>query len=424
MAGGGGSVVGGSDGGSSAGYSVYSAPDKLEAFLQPFKRATRAFEPRAKENLVTAGKKDFGISSAWAPDVFDPAARGNNFITALHKLDHDREQLEYLVAKKRLPPEFARLAEDYGAVRELIAARMAKSSMKGPEESGRGFRGDLFGLGHSHFDRLRGTYNSLIHVPRGPAAGGGPGSLGGGSSHPTGFKRALNPNLDWRAIENEYLSMETPVLWFDGFLSPEALEGVLDYCREATVFFDVKLGYLGAYVNDGLTRWLGEKIAHELQERLPRVLEGMTLSNMWAYKFDSDTSMEGISVHADSASVNLNFWVTPDEANLDPSSGGLVVYPKAPPNGGAEEGSGDTEVSMKQWNNSSQKSWIEAWLKDEGVYDLAVKVPYRQNRVVVFDSRLLHATDKFRFRDGYENRRINLTFLFAPAEEAARQHRH
>lgn len=42
-------------------------------------------------------------------------------------------------------------------------------------------------------------------------------------------------------------------------------------------------------------------------------------------------SIDGIGVHADHAAVNLNFWVTPDEANLDPSSGGLVVYPKAPP---------------------------------------------------------------------------------------------
>lgn len=41
---------------------------------------------------------------------------------------------------------------------------------------------------------------------------------------------------------------------FHSFLTPEALEGVLEYCREATVFFDVKPGYLGAYVSDGLTR--------------------------------------------------------------------------------------------------------------------------------------------------------------------------
>lgn len=40
------------------------------------------------------------------------------------------------------------------------------------------------------------------------------------------------------------------------------------------------------------------------------------------------------------------------------------------------------QVDMNRWNNSSQKSFIETWLKDEGVYDLAVKVPYRQNRQV------------------------------------------
>lgn len=47
--------------------------------------------------------------------------------------------------------------------------------------------------------------------------------------------------------------------------------------------------------------------------------------------------MAGIAVHADSASVNLNFWVTPDDANLDPDSGGLVVYPKVPPEKGVAE---------------------------------------------------------------------------------------
>ncbi|CAN0245640.1 unnamed protein product, partial [Hapterophycus canaliculatus] len=48
-------------------------------------------------------------------------------------------------------------------------------------------------------------------------------------------------------------------------------------------------------------------------------------------------------------------------------------------------------------------------------HDLSLIIPMR--RVVVFDSRLLHGTDKFRFREGYESRRINLTFLFSPALE-------
>ena len=50
---------------------------------------------------------------------------------------------------------------------------------------------------------------------------------------------------------------------------------------------------------------------------------------IWAFKYDS--SLAGIGIHADSAAVNVNFWITPDEANLDPEHGGLVVWDKAAP---------------------------------------------------------------------------------------------
>lgn len=60
----------------------------------------------------------------------------------------------------------------------------------------------------AQFSLLRGTYNSLLFVPPGPSAWEG-------ASHPTGFRKTLNPNLDWVAIEDEYLSQETPLLWFD-----------------------------------------------------------------------------------------------------------------------------------------------------------------------------------------------------------------
>ena len=36
-------------------------------------------------------------------------------------------------------------------------------------------------------------------------------------------------------------------------------------------------------------------------------------------------------------------------------------------------------------------------------------MPYRGNRGVIFDSQLLHQTDMVRFREGYENRRINVS---------------
>ena len=39
-------------------------------------------------------------------------------------------------------------------------------------------------------------------------------------------------------------------------------------------------------------------------------------------------------------------------------------------------------------------------------------VPYNENRIVIFNSNLIHETDKFEFKEGYENRRINITMLF------------
>ena len=44
-------------------------------------------------------------------------------------------------------------------------------------------------------------------------------------------------------------------------------------------------------------------------------------------------------------------------------------------------------------------------------------MPHRQNRVVIFNSDLFHRTDDIRFRDGFENRRINVTMLYGTREQ-------
>ena len=41
-----------------------------------------------------------------------------------------------------------------------------------------------------------------------------------------------------------------------------------------------------------------------------------------------------------------------------------------------------------------------------------VTVPYRENRALMFHSNLFHASDCFTFREGYRNRRMNVTLLF------------
>ncbi|CAM9566525.1 unnamed protein product [Chrysoparadoxa australica] len=263
----------------------------------------------------------------------------------------------------------------------------------GPHDSAEAAR-KVWVLAPSQFEALHGLHNSNLYIPPVEEV-----TLW----HPTGFQSALNPQLDWAAIEEAYLSQEVPVFYFDNFLAPAALEALIKYTLEASVWFDVKLGYFGAYLNNGFTSpWLLQ-IAQELPKRLPKILGEMVITNIWAYKYDSSQDTTGIKVHADNAEVNLNFWVTPDSANLDPSSGGLIVYPTLPPEG----------FSFADFNSITAEGDIKALLAEQGVLDSAIHVPYKQNRCVMFDSLLLHETAPFNFKNGYENRRINLTFLFS-----------
>ena len=133
---------------------------------------------------------------------------------------------------------------------------------------------------------------------------------------------------------------------------------------------------------------------------MPNVIGDLPLTAAWAYKYDSER--KGINIHADQAVVNINFWITPDDANLDPTSGGLVVYHREPPE----------EWSFAEYNNFESEPKIEKYVSEGPWGEKKTVVPYRQNRAVIFNSKLFHKTDEHRFKKGLLNRRINLTFLF------------
>jgi hypothetical protein len=103
--------------------------------------------------------------------------------------------------------------------------------------------------------------------------------------------------------------------------------------------------------------------------------------------------------------VNVNFWITPDEANLDPESGGLVVWDKAAP----------LDWDFDKYN--TDEGAIRRFLTEAGAKP--VTIPYRANRAVIFDSDLFHETDRLSFREGYQNRRINVTLLYGEREKQA-----
>jgi len=113
-------------------------------------------------------------------------------------------------------------------------------------------------------------------------------------------------------------------------------------------------------------------------------------------------------MHADAAAVNVNFWITPDEANLDPNSGGLIVWDKEAPD----------EWDFKEYNNEKNADKIQDFLDRHHAED--VTIPHRQNRAVIFNSNLFHKTDTISFKNDYENRRINVTLLYGSRQKASR----
>jgi Flp pilus assembly protein TadD len=198
-------------------------------------------------------------------------------------------------------------------------------------------------------------------------------------------------------IEDAWRDAHPKIVVVDDFLTVEALSLLRNFCLASTVWNDIhEEGYLGAMPESGFAPPLLAQIAEELRCAYPAIFGSYPLVHHWAFKYDS--TMGGIKVHADFAAVNVNFWITPDEANLDCNHGGLVIWDVAAP----------LDWDFPKYNAADSE--IRKYLRNAGAK--SVTVPYRANRAVIFDSDLFHETDAIHFRDGYENRRINVTMLY------------
>jgi hypothetical protein len=293
---------------------------------------------------------------------FEPMDMGVNEI----KLKHDCEQLAYLLERGLLPPAYAKVLEDYRSVLGEVRGKVDENELM-PFDAGQ----------HPLVAR---TYKRPVHIAKVPPPA----------------ESIINPALDFEAIQDRYLGAEPHVLALDNLLTPQALAAVRQFCRESTIWNNIKPGYLGAYFFDGFCSELLLRLAWELRERMPRVIGTQPLQMMWGYKCDS--TLPGLAVHADAAAVNVNFWITEDEANLEPEGGGLRVYEHDAPE----------DWDFRMYNKDSKK--ILEYLDSIG--SVPTRYPYRANRALIFDSDLFHATDEPRFREGYLNRRINVTLLY------------
>ncbi|MGE0350152.1 tetratricopeptide repeat protein [Hydrogenophaga sp.] len=215
---------------------------------------------------------------------------------------------------------------------------------------------------------------------------------------PSSLSNVLNPDNDWVALEAEYLAGTPEILTIDNFLTESALQAFQTFAHASRVWHgEYANSYLGAFANRGFNSPVHLQLARELKQRMPHVFKDYVLTQLWGFKYEPAVT-RGINVHADFAKVNLNFWIAPNEHNLDPESGGLKVYDVPAP----------VDWSFEQYNADSTLIYDFLKRHDAG----CVTVPHRCNRAVLFNSALFHETDTIRFVDRYEARRVNMTYLF------------
>lgn len=209
--------------------------------------------------------------------------------------------------------------------------------------------------------------------------------------------RYLNPSVDYRPIQQGILTGQQKAQVIDDFLTPGALDQVRKFCLESTVWrHPYKFGYVGAFPQDGFASISLFAIAEELQTALGEAFNGYQLAQWWGFAYDS--KLPGTDIHGDDADFSLNLWITPDFANLDPNTGGLVVWDKTAP----------SHWSFDDYNSGGDR--VRQFLRDQNAE--AKIIPYRANRAVLFEGHLFHQTDGFTFAPGFANRRRSLTFLF------------
>ncbi len=66
------------------------------------------------------------------------------------------------------------------------------------------------------------------------------------------------------------------------------------------------------------------------------------------------------------------------------------------------------DASFKDFNSIKSMDKMSKEVKNSDY----IKVQYKSNRVVIFNSKLYHVTDKIDFKDNYKDRRVNVTFLY------------
>jgi hypothetical protein len=208
----------------------------------------------------------------------------------------------------------------------------------------------------------------------------------------------LNPELDWLNIYNTYLKDNLVVV--DNYLSDTYAARL----REFVLFCNKKEDFYLDYAAINFYRDLPGRIWFPLLTEIVdqtknrfALLRDLKFIRGWSFIYNNNS--EGVNIHADDASINLNYWVTPNESlYLNEGCNGLDIWKIGPPK----------DWSYGSYNRSPDL--CKKYLQEHGAKPTSIA--YSFNRLVIFNSMFFHKTQPVKAKPGYENRRINYTFLY------------
>jgi hypothetical protein len=217
----------------------------------------------------------------------------------------------------------------------------------------------------------------------------------------------LNPQ-SWTEIEATY-QRSAPIQHavIDDFLAPAAFAELQTYLLKDSGWVFNPAQAQSRYLA-GPNAPQGGAIAASLCDAIPNLFSGYELVEHWAFLHPRRA---GLRPHFDVGSVTLNLWMTDDAHNRMPGRGGLMLYGTQRPHDLRPE-----DVAHAGWAD-------EFFMREHDGTE--VRVAYRCNRAVLFNSAVFHASDEGEFdaRD-LASSRMNLTFLFDDRQSyAARRER-
>ena len=315
-----------------------------------------------------AALADFRAALALARPRMAPAAGGPIAVPA-HQALHNLEQLIYLEQVGNLAP--GALLPVAAGLREVAQRKLNQVLDEAGSEI------PALPLG-GQYGRMLADPPFVVHDEPPPAV-------------------CLNRRDDWREVVQAFKGEGKGIACVDQLLTAEALAQLQRFCLRSTVWRrPYPPGYLGANPESGFFSPLLLQIAAELRQAVPELLGEHHLSYWWS--FVCQHQRPGTDIHADQSDISLNFWITPDSANLQPGGGGLDVWDVAAP----------ADWTFDDYNSGVRD--IRAFLRQEGARQTSIA--YGENRALLFRGSIFHQSAAARFAEGFENRRRNVTMLF------------